>query len=312
MRKVAGALLAVLLLMSACASEGEAPPAGPGGNEPPGFDSEANNDKDKSKNKTGSDKKQRKGSGSKERTNGDEATGGASAGSNDAEGGEGSKDRDEGGSTNGGSGTQGPSPYPAAGSYSFAQSGYEEFCDSAGRCDKEQLPARQPMKLSYESRSGSSAVVVSEQEASGSRVARTWTKFTPSGAHITKLYVRFVYSGFRFERTYVPEPAVESLRFPFTAGERWSGKWKASTSGSYSVRVGSRSPMTVGGRTITVYPVDTTTEFRGDFEGKSTITTYFDADTKAVVAADGVLNVTSQFGRYTTVFETKLASGPGY
>ena len=310
MRRTAGALLATLLLLTACASEAQLDD-GQGGLASPETP-QIKDDTGKNKSKTSSDKKNKNRPGSKERTHGDESAGGASAGAGGAEGGSGTEDRDEGGSAPGGSGTGGSSAYPAAGSYSFAQSGYEEFCDSAGRCDKEPLPSRQPTKVSYESRTGSSAMVVSEQEASNSRVARTWTKFTPSGAHITKLYVRFVYSGFRFERTYVPEPAVEALRFPFTSGESWSGSWKASTSGTYDVQVGDRGQMKVGGKTITVYPVDTTTTFKGDFEGKSRITAYFDVDTKAIVATDGVLNVTSQFGRYTTVFETKLASGPGY
>ena len=306
MKKTTIALATTLLLLSGCASED--PPVDEAGrsataNEEPGS--------------RGDDKKE-KGDKGKQRKPGEESREEASAGGGDAAGDDGSEDGNGGGSTDGGSGASksggggGAAPYPAAGTYSYAQSGYEEFCDSAGRCEKEKLPARQPVSLSYEKRSGSTATVVTEQQASGSRVARTWTKYAPSGAHITKVYVRMEYSGFRFERTYVPEPPVEAFRFPFRTGESWSGSWRASTSGSYSVEVGDAKKTEVGGRGVTAYRIDTTTEFRGDFEGKSRVTAYYDYDTKALIAADGVLNVTSQFGRYTTVFETQLTSGPGY
>jgi hypothetical protein len=307
MRRTAALLLALALVLTACASGEEPTVPADAGNKV------AENDEasDGSKNTKAQDSKKKDKPGSKERERGGEDPGGASAGGNAAGGGEDSEDRDGGTSTNRGSGNQNAA-YPTAGTYQFAQSGYEEFCDSAGRCDRNKLPSRQPVKLTYESRSGSSATLVTEQKASDSRVARTWTRFTPSGAHITKVYVLMEYSGFRFERTYVPEPAVEALRFPFTSGEAWSGRWQASTSGDYSVKVGGATKIDVGGRSVTAYRIDTNTEFRGDFQGKSSVTAYYDVDTKALIAADGVLNVTSQFGRYSTAFETKLLAGPGY
>ena len=249
--------------------------------------------------------------GKKERTAGGETPGGASAGGASAKGGDASEDRDGGSSSDAGSAKE-SSAYPAAGTYTFSQSGYEEFCDNAGQCDKDKLPARQPTNVTYESSSEDSALVVAEQEESDSRLTRTWTRFTSSGAHIEKMYVRFNYSGFTFERTYEPKPPVEALRFPLTAGESWSGEWRASTSGEYSVKVGRKTTLEIGGRRVAAYPVQTDVEFRGDFEGKSRITAYIDPDTKAIVATDGALNVTTRFGRYSTVFETKLASGPGY
>lgn len=301
---MAASLFALFLLTTACAEEiADPPPAAEA--DKGGSDEKKPSDGDKD------DKKKPKGGSNKERKRGGESPEKASAGAGDAEGDDGNEDRDEGVSTNRGSGSK-ASAYPAAGTYTFAQSGYEEFCDSAGRCDRDKLPSRQPVTLRYEERSGSSATVVTEQKASDSRVARTWTRFTPSGAHITKVYVLMEYSGFRFERTYVPEPAVESMRFPFTGGEAWSGRWQASTSGSYSVKVGGATKAEVGGRTVTAYRIDTSTEFRGDFQGKSSVTAYYDVDTKALIAAEGVLNVTSQFGRYSTAFDTNLLSGPGY
>lgn len=306
MKQIATAVAAAFALLAAgCASESPAP-------ETPEERVEVGETGTEQSKKA---KRERNKVAKKERTQGDGSSEEASAAAEGAEGGSGGEDRDEEDATTGGSGTRngGTAPnYPSAGSYTFAQSGYEEFCDTAGRCDKERLPGRQPVKLTYKSRSDSSAVVVSEQKASRSRVSRTWTKFTPSGAHITKVYVRFEYSGFTFERTYVPQPAVEAFRFPLRPGTSWNGRWRASTSGSYRARVGERREVQVGERTVTAYPVQTVTEFRGDFEGKSRITTYVDPRTKAIVAADGILNVTSQFGRYTTVFETKLLDGPGY
>jgi len=249
----------------------------------------------------------------KQPTPNDESPDEASAAAGDGEVDDGNEDRDEGASTDGSTATRNKSTsYPASGTYTFAQSGYEEFCDSAARCDRERLPARQRVRLVYETRNASSAIVVSEQKASKSRLSRTWVRYTPSGAHITKVYIRFEYSGFGLERTYVPEPPVEALRFPLQAGSEWSGRWRASTSGSYEVTVGKERRIAVRGRDVVAYPVRTTTEFRGDFDGKSRITTYVDRRSKAVIAAEGVLNVTSQFGRYTTVFETRLSGGPGY
>ena len=309
MRKLCAVLVVAVLLVGGCATEDTAPEA-PEDRVDVGDRNDDGSKKDGGKERAdekdggrgdGSGKKPFKKDGGKPD---DGRSGDAGSGNgDDATGGDGSDD---------GGGAPSTSAYPAAGTYTFAQKGYEEFCDTAGNCDKQRLPSRQPVKTTYESRSGSSAVVVTEQKASQSRLARTWTRFTPSGAHITKVYVRFEYSGFRFERTYVPEPSVEALRFPFDAGSSWSGRWRASTSGSYQVEVGAARSVPVGNKSVKAFPVATTTEFRGDFEGRSKITTYIDPRTKAIVAAKGVLNVTSQFGRYSTLFETGLVDGPGY
>lgn len=308
MKRTASILLTAVLLLGGCAS-GE--PSTQEANPNAVAENDDNGKKDGAGNEGSEKKERRKPNGEDKRKGGGGPSKKASEGGDGAEGGSGTEDRDEGAATSSGGGAQG-NPYPAPGTYRFAQSGYEEFCDSAGRCDKENLPSRQPVTLRYENRSNSSAMVVSEQKASNSRVARTWTRYTSSSAHITKVYVLMEYSGFRFERTYVPQPPVEALRFPLTEGEAWAGRWKASTSGSYAVRVGAPRRIEVGGRSVAAYEVQTTTEFRGDFEGRSRITTYVDSGSKAIVATEGVLNVTSQFGRYTTSFETKLMSGPGY
>ena len=296
MKRLAPAATAALLFLTACSSE---PPQNDDvtlNEETPAPDEKSN----KSRNKKDRGKERKSGDGSPE-----DASAGKKKKSTRSE------DREGEDSTTGGSGS-GNAAYPASGTYSFAQSGYEEFCDNAGNCDKEQLPKRQPTDISYESSSDDSALVLAVQKQSKSRETRTWTRFSPAGAHITKVHVEFNYSGFGFNRTYEPQPPVEALRFPMKQGESWSGEWKADTSGSYSVKVGGRTQMDVGGRSVSVYRVETTTEFRGDFEGKSRITVYVDPDTKAIVATQGVLNVASNFGRYSTVFETKLADGPRY
>lgn len=305
MQKLAVALVATLIVLTGvltgCAS-GDSPEAQL-------EERVSDHDEESAQSQDQGNRATRDGEKKKQRKPGGGSSGEASAGTQEDS--TSSEDRDEGDPTSDGSGSS-RAPYPAAGTYSYSQSGFEEFCDTAGNCDKEKLPARQPITITYDSRTDSTAVVVSEQKASGNRIARTWTRFAPSGAHITKVYVRMEYSGFRFERTYVPEPPVEALRFPMKQGESWSGRWDASTSGSYRVKVGRARQIQVGNRSVTAYAIETTTEFHGDFEGKSRITAYIDPDTKAIVASEGVLNVTSQFGRYSTVFDTNIAGGPGY
>ena len=303
MKRLIAALAALFLLASCAAGDSVDDPPDQTFVEP---GETADGDKGDDR-KDGSDKKKGKEKG----PGGGKSSEEGSTGGGDSEG-SGSGGGNEGDSTPDESDNGSDLAYPAAGTYTFTQEGYEEFCDQAGRCDKEDLPARLSIDVSYEKRSGSSALAVSDQEGSGSRHTRTWTRFTSAGAHVTKVYVEFDYSGFRFERTYVPQPAVEALRFPLTAGESWSGRWEASTSGSYSADVGRPRSIEIGGKTVRVFPVDTVTEFRGDFNGKSRLVAYIDSETNAIVATDGVLNVTSNFGRYSTLFETELESGPGY
>lgn len=207
--------------------------------------------------------------------------------------------------------SDGAAAYPAAGSYVFSQRGTEQFCDTSGNCDEDPLPHRQPTSVSYTSRSDDSAVVVSEVRA-GRRVARTTAHFGPGNVVVTELYVRLDYGGISFERTYTPEPPVEAYRFPFRPGASWSGSWRDDTSGKYSVSVGDKRTITVGGRSVSAYPVRMRMELSGDFDGKSDATTWVDPRTRSIVATSGALNVSSAFGRYSTVFRTTLIEGPGY
>lgn len=199
---------------------------------------------------------------------------------------------------------------PSAGTYVYRQQGYEEFC--AAGCDRRPLPPRQSIETTVPQRSGSSATVVTEARASRGRVARTTTAYTRKAAHVTEVYVRFSYSGYTFDRTYRPEPPVESLRFPLTPGEAWSGSWRGKVSGTYEAVVAGRGRMSAGGRSVEVVEVRTRTHFRGDFNGRANASLWIDPKTKAVVKTAGNLSVKSTYGSYSTGFATSLMSGPGY
>ena len=60
----------------------------------------------------------------------------------------------------------------------------------------------------------------------------------------------------------------------------------------------------MGGRSVQAFRYETFTEFRGQFDGRSKVTSWIDPATKAIVKTRGVLNVTSAFGRYSTSFAT--------
>jgi hypothetical protein len=155
-------------------------------------------------------------------------------------------------------------------------------------------------------------VVVSEARASDNRVVRTTVKFTPRKALITEVFTRFQRGNFSFSDSYHPEPPVESLRFPLRSNTSWSGSWKDKTSGDYSIKVMDREQVTVGGSTVDAFRLQTETTFRGQFDGKSEVTVWFDPETKTVVKNDGMIDVKSTFGRYRSEFRTSLASGPNY
>lgn len=200
--------------------------------------------------------------------------------------------------------------YPAPGTYAYSQSGFEQFCTTS--CEREALPKTQRVSNSVKSRSRRSAVIVSEAQASSNRVMRTTSTFARNGARVTEVYVRFAYRGFAFTNTYRPQPPVESLRFPLQTGDTWSGQWRARVSGDYRVAVEGYETVTAGGRRVKAAKLDTTTHFRGEFEGSAHITIWLDPETKAVVQTAGNLDVKSAFGRYVTGFQTRLSSGPGY
>ena len=297
-RRLSALLLALLLAVAACST-----PESPSTTDAAPTDGATDAEKD---DKAGGKSDEKKGSGGKKESPGSDGKGGDDTEADGSEGDEGSDGLTEGSNEDDNS----SAAYPAAGSYTFSQRGYEEFCQGTN-CERQQLPPRQPVSISTEQESSDGAIVVTEIRA-GNRTLRTTTRFTPEHALITKVYVRFAYSAFTFEENYSPEPPVDSLRFPITAGESWKGTWKDSTSGDYEIEVFEKETVSVGGRSVQAFRVQTFTNFRGQFNGRSKVETWIDPATKAIVKTRGVLNVTSAFGRYSTSFATQLQSGPGY
>lgn len=300
-RRSGSAALAALLLLVSCSSGSDTPtPEGalPTANEHPGQVEDPGAEKSDGKKKDRDGGRSKDGGSSGEgRDSGGQQSGGSSG------------NKDQGGSGTVADGTG--SPYPAAGTYTYKQSGFEEFCQTTS-CERDELPPQQPVKVTYKSHSDTEAVVVSEVRASDSRVARTTFKFTQAKALITDVFTRFEYEGFEFSDSYHPDPPVEAMRFPLRSGMKWSGTWKDETSGDYSISVGDMETVSVNGQSVRAFRIETETNFRGQFDGKSIATVWFDPETKTVVKSDGMLDVKSEFGRYNTEFSTLLDSGPGY
>ena len=236
-----------------------------------------------------------------------------------AEGGEGADDgtRVSGRGAAGGAGGQGSEDdsssawYPANGVYTYGQSGWEEFCDTSG-CERQDLPPTQDVKTTHKSRSNDVVVVVTEAEASDSRFVRTTTRHTRNGAFVTDVYLKFDYEGVSFNNSYQPDPPVETLRLPLRSGMAWSGRWEDKTSGDYRIRIGPQEQLSVGGRSVQALRVETTTHFRGEFEGTAEVTIWIDPATLAPVKTQGRLDVDSFFGAYRSAFKATLRSAPGY
>ena len=323
------ALMFILLLPAACGTTSPTPEvdlqasAAPSGSQGTGQDGAPAGSDEKPGDKNGADK------GSK----GSEGGGGQQPGSSDTGAGGDDGDAPAGGSggsgpvvgggdggsenaprtPNGGGGRKGSGGaalFPASGRYVYSQNGYEEFC--AATCDRQKLPARQPVTSTIADRSAGSASVVTEMRSSGARLTRTTTRYSRASADITEVYIKFSYGGYAFNQTYRPQPAVESLRFPMTGGDSWSGSWKGSVSGDYRVSVAGNEAVTAGGRSVSAMKLQTRTHFRGDFEGTANATVWIDPRTKAIVKTAGNLAVDSNFGSYSTAFSTALVSGPGY
>ena len=200
---------------------------------------------------------------------------------------------------------------PAPGTYLYDQSGYEEFCDATD-CERQDLPRTQEVATSHKDGSDDEVVVIAEAQSSDSRFTKTTTRHTRGHALITNVQVRFNYEGFSFNNSYQPDPPVESVRYPLQEASSWSGAWKDSTSGEYSIDVGAPRAVMVGNATVQAYPVHTRTTFTGEFDGTADVITWIDPATAAVVKIEGELRVESVFGRYGSEFSATLRSAPGY
>ena len=284
--------LCVFMVLGACSTEQPASPTTSDveSETPAAGDSAAN--KDEAKRSPGT---RQGGSGTHDKKKGDRVAGGG-----------GSATEDGGGEDDGSSAFA-----PAPGTYVFDQAGFEEFCDATD-CERQDLPPHQEVATSHKDRSDEEVIVVTEAEASGSRYTKTTTRHTRGNALITNVQVRFNYEGFSFNNSYQPDPPVEAVRYPLQEGSSWSGAWKDSTSGEYSIDVGAARSVTVGDATVQAYPVRTRTTFSGEFEGNADIVTWIDPATAAVVKIEGELRVKSVFGRYASQFSATLRSAPGY
>lgn len=242
--------------------------------------------------------------------------GSSSNGSQDSsnDGGTSADDGSTGDSEGNGGAARAPSslPYPASGNYIYAQSGTEAFCDPAGNCDREDLPATQKVASTYGSRSDDEAIVVQEARMSEGRIVRTTLHFTGAAAFVTDVYYRLQYQGFDLSEEYQPDPPVPSVRFPIAAGNEWSAKWSADTSGDYHARVTGVDQVTVGDRTVDAYRIETLSHFRGEYKGKGSVVIWFDAASKTIVRTNGALDLKASYGSYQTTFETRLKSAPGF
>ncbi|MDQ3951861.1 MAG: hypothetical protein M3279_02680 [Actinomycetota bacterium] len=300
LRKTSVAVAAVLLLLvGACSdpqgTEPEDLAATAGGAATP--QAEASGDGGTASGKRGSD-------------DGGRGTGGSSAGGGPGGGG-GTRGSGGGGGNGFAAGPRGSAGYPAAGDYVYAQDGWERFCQGPS-CNKEPLPETATTSASYSQRSADAAVVVTETRSSEKQKLTTTTRYTREKALITKVVIDFTYSGLDFAQSYEPQPPIEALLFPLSAQDGWRGRWKARTSGDYRVRILGRDAVSIGGRSVSAYRLETVTNFRGDFSGRAQMSVWIDPETAMVLKTDSDVAVVSNFGEYTSSFETTLRSGPGY
>ena len=205
-----------------------------------------------------------------------------------------------------------PAPYPAAGAYRYAQQGFEEYCQQA-QCQRYNLPAKQTVNFSYARRSATAATIVSDARISERRSMTTTTRYNADKVLITHVVADFqLQGGFTYSTAYEPDPPVEALRTPLRVGEGWSGRWKDTTSGDYTIRVVGRDRIAVAGRRIAAVRLDTRTNFRGEFSGRADLVVWVDATTRVPVKTIGTLRLSSSYGDFNSDFEVTLASGPGY
>ncbi|MGH2755390.1 MAG: hypothetical protein ACRDLB_13305 [Actinomycetota bacterium] len=197
---------------------------------------------------------------------------------------------------------------PAAGSYSYAQRGWEELCRGAS-CDRSDLPPSQTVDISFIERSRTRAVFVSETEGSGSRTQSVTYSVTPSRATITRLESTFSSGAFRFTTVIAPDPPVIAAQIPLEVGERWTGRWRdrnGSVDGSYSFKVVGTDRVTIGGSEDEAAVLDTSMELRGDFRGRYDVRLWVIPESFMIVASKGSTDIESQYGTYRSRFTTEL------
>lgn len=203
-------------------------------------------------------------------------------------------------------------PLPAAGSYTYVQTGWEELCRAAN-CDRSRLPPSQTTKISFEDRSPTRAVFVSETRDSGSRNQAITYDVGSERASITRLESTFAAGAFRFTAEIVPDPPVTAALFPLQVGDRWSGRWEdrgGSVDGSYDFEVVERDSMKIDGHAENVVVVDTTMRLSGDYRGVNEMRLWVVPEIFTIVASKGFTEIESSYGTYRSRFTTSYDSGP--
>jgi hypothetical protein len=200
--------------------------------------------------------------------------------------------------------------FPRAGSYLYSQQGYEEFCTST--CASDPLPRSRAVNVSHGHSSRDVIIVVEGARVSSHRTVRTVTRHRRSTARMAHVVDTFTSDGSRYPIRYRPGPAIEMLELPLRAGNAWAGRWRAATSGSYRMSVGGFDQIQTAGRSIRAARIVVRMEFRGRYEGYAVVTLWVDPSSRVTVASVGSMEVSSEFGRYTSDFDTRLRRGPGY
>ena len=200
---------------------------------------------------------------------------------------------------------------PSPGSYTYSQSGYEEFCQGAS-CDRTKLPATQTVEVDYQQRSKSSAVAVVDAHVSSRSSTRTTFEFTERGTRILEMVITASTGGLDYSTRYRPEPPIKAIVLPLSTGKSWSGRWKDNVSGNYQIRVVARETLRAGGRTVNAFKLTSKTTFSGELKGHQDLIAWIDPSTGQVVKTAGFTTAESSLGRYETRFETALSGGPGY
>lgn len=323
MRRIAPALLAALLLLSACSS-----PSSDGASQDSTVgteaaeDSQANagseRDAPKEKNSKRKKKAKRENKGKNEGSqpqdqgdgeNDDASTGGEGDGSPDSRAGGSGAQNDSGGeaaapSSSGGSGPDRPDP--ESGRYTFAQQGWEEFC--AGTCSRGDLPPSAQIDTTVSPAGAGTLQVVSESRSSEERSTETTSVVSARSVEVTRVELRYG----SFSNTYDPSPPVKSLDLPLTVGESWESSWRADTSGTYSATVVGRESMVVDGTRVKTFKLDTVMHLRGQFRGTATTTMWVDPGTATAIRSRGKVRIQTDYGRFNSNFDMMLLKGPGY
>ncbi|HEU4480684.1 MAG TPA: hypothetical protein VFS18_02265 [Actinomycetota bacterium] len=203
-------------------------------------------------------------------------------------------------------------PLPAAGRYSYVQTGWEELCQAAG-CDRSDLPPNQAMEISFRHRGAERAEYISETRNTGSRTQKLTYEVRPNKAFITGLASSFSAGGFRYTTEIVPDPAVVAAIFPLEVGRSWSGSWEDrndDVDGTYRFEVAARDRFRVGGREENVVVIDVRLDLTGELEGFNEMRLWIVPRDLTVAATKGSVDVDSQYGTYRSRFTTSYRSGP--